>query len=113
MLRTNYRLLITGTPLPLTDVIISPHDGAMYFAIGGRKVQSGLYRVTYTGKESTAPAKIPANPAAAQARAMRLSVIPAEMSLLIHESSASSIIGTDRRPASRWPAGTETTVGST
>ena len=28
----------------------------MYFAIGGRKVQSGLYRVTYTGAESTAPA---------------------------------------------------------
>ena len=25
----------------------------MYFAIGGRKVQSGLYRVTYVGKEST------------------------------------------------------------
>ena len=27
----------------------------MYFAIGGRKVQSGLYRVTYVGNESTAP----------------------------------------------------------
>lgn len=39
---------ITGTPLPLTDVVINPVDGAMYFAIGGRKVQSGLYRVTAT-----------------------------------------------------------------
>ena len=47
---------ITATPLPLTDVIINPHDGAMYFLIGGRKTQSGLYRVTYAGKESTAPA---------------------------------------------------------
>ena len=47
---------VTGVPLPLTDVIINPHDGAMYFAIGGRRVQSGLYRVTYTGQESTAPA---------------------------------------------------------
>jgi putative heme-binding domain-containing protein len=46
---------VTGTPLPLTDVIINPIDGAMYFAIGGRKTQSGLYRVTYIGKESTAP----------------------------------------------------------
>ena len=27
----------------------------MYFTIGGRKVQSGLYRVTYVGTESTAP----------------------------------------------------------
>ncbi len=47
---------ITGSPLPVTDVIIHPKDGAMYFTIGGRKVQSGLYRVTYSGKESTKPA---------------------------------------------------------
>ncbi|MFT4640909.1 MAG: glucose/arabinose dehydrogenase, partial [Verrucomicrobiales bacterium] len=46
---------ITGAPLPVTDAIIHPQDGAMYFAIGGRRVQSGLYRVTYTGTEDTAP----------------------------------------------------------
>ena len=44
---------IGGAPLPVTDVLIHPQDGAMYFAIGGRKVQSGLYRVSYVGKEST------------------------------------------------------------
>lgn len=48
---------LSGGPLPLTDAIIHPGDGAMYFAIGGRRVQSGFYRVTYTGKESTAPVK--------------------------------------------------------
>jgi glucose/arabinose dehydrogenase len=48
---------LSGGPLPLTDAIIHPGDGAMYFAIGGRKVQSGFYRVTYTGKESTALVK--------------------------------------------------------
>ncbi|MEO8616652.1 MAG: c-type cytochrome [Luteolibacter sp.] len=47
---------LTGKPLPLTDVIIRREDGAMYFTIGGRKSQSALYRVTYTGTESTAPA---------------------------------------------------------
>ncbi|MEY4482812.1 MAG: hypothetical protein RL693_264 [Verrucomicrobiota bacterium] len=46
---------LSGSPLPLTDAIIHPKDGAMYFTIGGRRVQSGLYRVTYTGSESTAP----------------------------------------------------------
>ena len=45
---------VTGGPLPVSDAIIG-QDGAMYFTIGGRRVQSGLYRVTYTGKESTAP----------------------------------------------------------
>lgn len=44
-------------PLPLTDILVNPQDGAMYFTVGGRRVQSGLYRVTYTGDESTAPAK--------------------------------------------------------
>ncbi len=44
---------ILGAPLPLTDVVINPQDGAMYFAIGGRKTQSALYRVTYSGPETT------------------------------------------------------------
>jgi len=46
---------LTGAPLPITDAIIHPQDGAMYFTIGGRRVQSGLYRVTYAGREDTAP----------------------------------------------------------
>src|SRR5439155_3523819 len=39
---------VTGTPLPLTDIVINPKDGALYFTIGGRKTKSGLYRVTST-----------------------------------------------------------------
>src|SRR5678815_3163669 len=61
---------LSGAPLPLTDAIIHPGDGAMYFAIGGRRVQSGFYRVTYTGKESTAPAKVSVS-AGAKARKQR------------------------------------------
>ncbi len=48
---------ISGSPLALTDLVVNPADGALYFAVGGRKTQSGLYRVTYSGSESTAPAK--------------------------------------------------------
>jgi putative heme-binding domain-containing protein len=48
---------LNGSPLPLTDVVVNPKDGALYFTTGGRKTQSGLYRVTYVGKESTEPAK--------------------------------------------------------
>jgi putative heme-binding domain-containing protein len=51
---------VFGKPLPLTDVIIHPQSGAMIFAIGGRRTQSAVYRVTYTGSEDTAPAKTPA-----------------------------------------------------
>lgn len=56
---------VAGKPLPLTDVLIHPRDGAMYFTIGGRRTQSGLYRVTYSGSESTAPAQpLPVTPEA-------------------------------------------------
>ena len=47
----------SAKPFPITDLLINPADGAMYIAFGGRRVQSGLYRVTYVGDESTAPAK--------------------------------------------------------
>jgi len=49
-----------GVPERLTaaldDIVVNPKDGALYFAIGGRSTMSGLYRVTYVGKESTVPA---------------------------------------------------------
>ena len=44
----------SAQPLPLTDIRINQRDGAMYFATGGRRVQSALFRVTYNGTESTA-----------------------------------------------------------
>ncbi|MHC4878107.1 MAG: c-type cytochrome [Planctomycetota bacterium] len=48
----------SGVPLQLTDIVIRPQDGAMYLTIGGRRTQSGLYRVTYTGDEPTTPAAV-------------------------------------------------------
>jgi putative heme-binding domain-containing protein len=45
---------VNGSPLPLTDVVVNKKDGAVYFTVGGRKTQSSLYRLTYTGSESTA-----------------------------------------------------------
>lgn len=62
---------VTGTPLPLTDVVINPVDGAMYFAIGGRKTKSGLYRITYVGKEPTTVSAAPVETAAELRRARR------------------------------------------
>ncbi|HEY1048098.1 MAG TPA: family 16 glycoside hydrolase, partial [Prosthecobacter sp.] len=61
---------VTGGPLPVSDAIIGK-DGAMYFTIGGRRVQSGLYRVTYAGKEDTAPSQIAAPGHQVHARSIR------------------------------------------
>ena len=42
---------LSGIPLPLTDGVIGP-DGAMYFATGGRRLESDLYRVYHKGHAS-------------------------------------------------------------
>lgn len=39
---------LSGSPLPLTDGTIGP-DGALYFLTGGRRLESDLYRVSYSG----------------------------------------------------------------
>ena len=38
----DFELFLSGAPMPVTDAVINPKDGAMYFTIGGRRVQSGL-----------------------------------------------------------------------
>jgi putative heme-binding domain-containing protein len=44
---------VRGKGLPVTDVEFGK-DGAMYFTIGGRGTQAGLYRVSSTGKKQKA-----------------------------------------------------------
>ncbi len=62
---------VSAQPLPLTDLCVRPQDGALYFAIGGRRTQSGLYRVTYTGTESTAPVSMEAHKEGQELREQR------------------------------------------
>jgi putative heme-binding domain-containing protein len=68
--QANVEEFLSGSPLPVTDLVVNPIDGALYFTIGGRKTKSGFYRVTYTGAESTAPtpATAPLEPAQALRR---------------------------------------------
>ena len=60
---------VARTPLPLTDMTVGK-DGAIYFTVGGRGGQGELYRVSYVGPESTAPADA-RQPAFATERKMR------------------------------------------
>jgi len=48
-----YETFATAAPLPATDLVIRPQDGAMYLTVGGRRTQSGLYRIRYVGDEPT------------------------------------------------------------
>jgi putative heme-binding domain-containing protein len=60
-----------GPGNPVTDIVIHP-DGAMYFVTGGRRNPSALYRVSYEGKEPTAPVDLtPEKTPAAELRGIR------------------------------------------
>jgi putative heme-binding domain-containing protein len=68
--KATFEPFISGKAFDPTDLVINT-DGAMYFTIGGRGTQSGLYRVTYVGNDSTAPVKPMSDPKAAAARQLR------------------------------------------
>ena len=50
--RGTFEEFLKGQPLNLTSMAFGP-DGALYFITGGRGTQSGLYRVRYTGIDSS------------------------------------------------------------
>jgi putative heme-binding domain-containing protein len=66
----DFEVFVEAKPLPVTDICVN-HDGALYFTIGGRRTQSGLYRVTYAGDEPTESAGPVVDNNAANARALR------------------------------------------
>lgn len=63
---------LSGTPLPLTDMIAGA-DGDLYFATGGRRINSHLYRLRYTGDDK-AQAKNTTNNEAENLRKLRHSI---------------------------------------
>ncbi len=44
-----------GQPMAVTDMLVRPQDGALYFAVGGRRSESALYRIVYDGQNRPAP----------------------------------------------------------
>lgn len=52
--RAGLETFLQGRPLNVTDVAAGP-DGAMYLITGGRKTQSSLYRVAFTGDPIAEP----------------------------------------------------------
>lgn len=105
---------VSRTPLPLTDVEVGP-DGALYFTIGGRGTQSELYRVVYTGDESTVPAKLTDDPFKEERNLRKLVETSHNkgsgfetlelLSLLSHEDRHiryAARVGLERKPVREW-----------
>ena len=54
-----FELFASAQPLPLTDIIVNPNDGALYFTTGGRRVESGFYRISYVGDDPAGKMRAP------------------------------------------------------
>jgi len=48
--RAEYERFCAAPALPVADLVVNPYDGCLYFVVGGRRVQSGLYRISYEGQ---------------------------------------------------------------
>ena len=68
--QANAETFLTGSALPVTDLIVHP-DGGLYFTTGGRAAKSGLFRIRYAGDEKTEAVGPIDDPASAQARQQR------------------------------------------
>lgn len=66
---------LKGRPLNVTDITVGP-DGALWIVTGGRKTQSALYRIAYTGSSTpeiaTSPHEQACQKHAAAARSLRI-----------------------------------------
>ena len=107
----SWQVFASGRPLPVTDLVFGP-DGALYFAVGGRRASSGLYRVRWTG-ETLRSAAAPVAMSAERARRRALEnlqlggELPKEELLAALDSHDAFLRGTARgvleqRPVSEW-----------
>jgi len=76
--RGEVKPFVQGKPLNVTDLEFGP-DGALYFITGGRKTQSALYRVRYSGTALAWTRKI--DERAAELRKLRRSLEASEATL--------------------------------
>jgi putative heme-binding domain-containing protein len=68
----------SAMPLAVTDMVVRPQDGALYFAVGGRQSESALYRIVAdasdAGTDAAADGAAEGDGAAAEARELRHSL---------------------------------------
>ncbi|GAB5402461.1 MAG: c-type cytochrome [Aureliella sp.] len=66
----DFKSFVTAAPMAVTDLVVHP-DGNLYFAVGGRRTASSLYRVRYVGDASTSPVELPSDAESQSARQLR------------------------------------------
>lgn len=87
-----WEFFASGTPLAVTDIVVG-HDGALYFATGGRGNQSNIYRITH--KVQT-PFVVPPEISGLAHQRQRLSTLNRSPAIIDYRSLAPSLRSSDR-----------------
>lgn len=113
----SYETFATAAPLPVTDIVVRPTDGMLYFTIGGRRTQSGLYRIRYTGNPNAASDSVAEDADAKSLRELRHKLeathvgqpladnVPMALENLAHEDRGirfAARISLEHQPIERW-----------
>ena len=96
-----WEFFASGTPLAVTD-IVAGHDGALYFATGGRGNQSNIYRITH---KMQTPLVVPPEISGMARQRQKISALNGDPKIIDYHSLASSLRSSDRtlRYATREP----------
>jgi hypothetical protein len=111
-----FEAFATGMPLAVTDVVVRPEDGALYFAVGGRRTHSAVYRIRYAGNEPTDQVESTDSPEVIKWRELRRQLetfhgrevaeaVPQAIRYLDHPDRAirfAARIALESQPVDRW-----------
>ncbi len=111
----DFKSFVTAAPMAVTDLVVHP-DGNLYFAVGGRKTASSLYRVRYVGDASTASVPLPSDAKSQAARQLRqqlealhLDPNPAKVDMVVENLSSkdrsirfAARIALEHMPVEQW-----------
>ncbi len=81
----------SAMPLAVTDILVRPQDGAMYFTVGGRRTESALYRIIHDGNSHPNPAPPPSVSAAQISKSKQLRQVRHKLEAL-HTSPAPAAV---------------------
>ena len=87
-----WEFFASGTPLAVTDIVVG-HDGALYFATGGRGNQSNIYRITH---KMQTPLVVPPEISGIARQRQEISALNGDPKIIDYHSLAPSLRSSDR-----------------
>jgi putative heme-binding domain-containing protein len=100
----------SAMPLGVTDIVVRPQDGALYFCVGGRNSESALYRIVWTGEGAAQTERAGSSPSPASPPSAGASTTPITATTTTPPALSPSEARTVRRTLEAYHAPISTNV---